>query len=280
MVGSFNSIDSDDMLNIIINGKELVINFDHRGIIEIIKNETEFYINTSVVKETNEWVKGGRLEGQRNFGSNSGFLSSLARITLKGYFTPETNISILGKVNGSFNDEAYGYIQNSLEVEKVEDFKIPTPYTNIATKVDGVANHTVDIKKEVTDGITFGGIFSFSPLNDGGVILDVSNGKSKPYISFFRNGKTLSISINGNYTNTNIPFPLPNKGFYAFMSINLKSDTITVQIDDKKYSMNGIGISADSKFTDISYGDYFRNSPTNFITNMWYWIGDTVDIKN
>lgn len=126
------------------------------------------------------------------------------------------------------------------------------------------------------------GIFSFSPLDKNGVILNVSNGESKPYIGFIGtdNGKTLAIDINGNHTDTKIPLPLPNKGFYAFMSINLKSDTITVQIDDKKYSMNGIGISADSKFTDIYYGDGYHKSPTNFITNMWYWIGDTVDIKN
>lgn len=110
MVGSFNTIEKDDVLNIIINGKELVISLNRIGSIKIIKNETEFYVDTQLIKKIGEWNSYGRLKGQQAYKSNKGYYSSIAKIILKGYFTSETNISVLGKTDESFENEAYGYV--------------------------------------------------------------------------------------------------------------------------------------------------------------------------
>ena len=258
---------NDNKLHLIINGKSLIFSLGYDNTPGNIKNETEFYFSYKPL--TQETL--------------SGRADIIGRIFLSGYFGAETNISILSESGNTDDSVFFGYMPNTLEVEKVEDFKIPTPYTNIATKVDGVAKHSVDIKKEVVDGVTFGAVMSFNDFGSWHNFLQI-NKEGGDYITFHRVGgdaSKMEIAIGGEQKIPlqKIKLPIVNRGVYVQMSINFKSKTITVQMDDviETIDINKYNISS---YDNFMFGDSRCTKYTNFITNMWYWLGDTVDIKN
>ena len=281
MVGSFGQVEPSDTIKILINGDivELSLpidneqdnNYTSTNTAKVIKNNSQFYVDFEQVLFITH-----NLDNQH---SKTGYsYSKIAKVTLRGYFYQPLNISILGQTNEDFTNEAFGYIQKSLNLIDLKPFKIPVPYTNVATKVDGlIQQHDFKIKKDkiYTDGITMGMITArkagdFYPFS-------IHFNGTKPYTAFaFDHHKgQWACDLNGQYTyidNKLLPVPEINKPFYAQMSLNYKTKIATFQIDKHKYSMD----ISPSKFNDFSFG----GSATVFSSDMWYWIGDTADIKD
>ena len=280
MVGAFGEVEPSDRIKILINGQliELQINIvdEHdrsyqSGSAKIITNNSHYFAELKQISFNTSALKG-------QHGTYA--YSRIAKVTLRGYFYQPLNISILGQTNEDFTNEAFGYIQKSLNLEDLKPFKIPAPYTNVATKIDGIAmGHETIIKtKDFKDGITFGGIFiynNYKEKHEHNPLMVYSNGVRFGLTYVYQAKRWAYDNGSYNYISTDdLPVPEAGKPFYAQVSINFKLKIATFQIDDKKYSM-------EIKSNDNPI-DHIRFGGTDAVISddMWYWIGDTSDIKD
>ena len=278
MVGSFATTDKDkDFIEILINGKMLKLDLANAGVntlnyAKIINNNTEFYANVKIIKKFN---KNGLPGQNHNY-------AKIVKVTLRGYFHEPLNVSVLGKTNQDFNDEAYGYVQHSLELVDIKPFEIPVPYTNVATEVGGIANHPFTIKKDkpFTDGITFGAVMNYASFATWGDLLKIQG--THDFLAFHKQGNANNLCVTtgraGNISVPNVKLPENNRPFYAQFSINFKTKTVTVTIDKVSGTID-MPIFYASEFNRIMFGDAAHKSPINYITNAWYWIGDTANLQ-
>ena len=286
MVGAFGNLNSPkDYLKILINGDELELDIDiweqsgktPKNYAKVIKNDTKYYVDLETVKYYDKV-----LDGQ----TDTSNVSRVVKVTLRGYFYEPLSISILGKTDQAFTNEAFGYIQHSLELVDIKPFEVPVPYRDVATELGvDVQGHTVEIKKKETykDGITMGGVFTMTTLGSNMYPLGIKIGDGDPYenkkpyeyLVFDKDKKQWAYDKNGNYTyipNNILPIPELNKPFYAQFSLNYKSRTATIQIEDKKHSFE----IKPSEFDRILF---INDKSEGFATNLWYWIGDTSDLE-
>jgi len=249
---------------ITINGKDIVIGHfeNYPRDVGVLTNNTSYNAAIKVL----EFKGGGSPSGK-------GDHHDIIEVTLSGYFTEIMNIAIIGEEKGQGE---LAYIQDSLELEKIIPFEIPEPYKNVATKIDGVVHQPVTINKSVTDGITMGAIMTAKSASTNFVFFNI--GDKNPKLE--RYNSHLRLSINGNaWDISGVEFPSDmRKPFYVQMSINLKTETATFTINNKSTT---IDFSPFKKYLSdtkepIVFGD---KNQLNYMTNMWYWIGDTADIQ-
>ena len=251
------NVHKDDPLQIKINGKDLILSVQHGGSANatIVKNDTIFYVDSSIHHAT--------LKGTDNM---------TITVTLKGYFPLETNISILGHQDEDLSNESWAYVVHSLELNDIKPFEIPVPYRNVATEIPGVLQgHGVTIKKDKTynDGITIGAIITATDLGKFAA-LGVHNDNSYEVL-LFEDGEWAydKNGSNTNFSNDILPVPDLNKPFYVQLSLNYKSRTATIQVEDKKHNF---------AINPSSFNSFFVGN-NGFATNLWYWIGDTSDLQ-
>ena len=288
MVGAFGTTEPSDRIKISINGDIIELSlaiedetdssYSSRSTAKIIKNNSQFYVDFEQVLVDSEV-----LNSQHGYYPHS----RIAKVTLRGYFYQPLNISILGNTDEDFSNEAFGYIQKSLNLVDLKPFKIPAPYTNVATKVDGLTHQPLDIKKNkpFTDGITFGAVMSYKAYVSWNNFLSITNDDDSHSFIFHRKGGYDIPDITINNNNFDIPdltIPGSNKPFYVQMSINFKSNLITLTIDDKSKTIEipNVRFKKD-ELCHIVFGDNSHSDTSlNFISDMWYWIGDTSDIED
>ena len=270
-VMAIGTIDRDDHLQIKINGKDLILSTQNRSgdkKANIVRNDTLFYVDSNIHHAS--------FKGKDNL---------TITVILKGYFQLETNVSILGHQDQSLSDEAWAYIDHSLELEDIKPFKIPAPYTNVATKVPGFVNHSFVIKKDkpFTDGITFGAVMNYGSFATWGNLLEFKGDKN--FFALHRDSDTNKLCLTNKlhdqqtrFDFRHIKLPEANRPFYAQFSINFKTKTITVTIDEISETIDLPNFDA-AEFKDILFGDVAHKSPINYITNAWYWIGDTSELQ-
>ena len=283
MVGAFGTVEPEDRIKILVNGQPIEIQLniakekdngytDEDG--KIITNNSQYFADIEKVEFNGNTIKDQKTKYP---------YSKIAKVTLTGYFYEPLNISILGKTDQDFKDEAFGYIQKSLNLEDLKPFEIPAPYTNVATKVDGIAmKHETTIKTNpFKDGLTFGGLFMYETFGDRHehtplvAFKPVTEGARFGLTYVYQAGRWAFDTGEYHYISTDdLPVPAVGKPFYAQISLNFKSKTATFQINDKKFTME---IKPNDKPIDhITFG----GKDTLISTNMWYWIGDTADIED
>ena len=281
IVGAFGTVGEKDRIQIMINGEPVEIevntmseNTYDSNTAKVISNESEFFVKVKKI----EFEANTLNEQHPKYRYHK-----LARVFVSGFFYKPVNISILGKTDSDFDNEAFGYIQKSLEVENVKPFTIPAPYTDVATKIDGVANHSVVIKKDkpFTDGITMGALMSYKNFPNWGDLLKISDKDNNNVIVLHRksNSDHFCYSLGkGQDFDLELKVPETNKPFYAQMSLNFKTKTLVFTINGKSQTVELTADIDPSKYNIIIFGDTAHNSDINFISDMWYWIGDTADI--